>query len=128
MSRIAILGRYLAIAGVVLGLIVWIWAALGGDRGSAMVAFAWCFIAAAAGIVLSIVFTPAERFGDFSPLAMKIAAIGFAIAAIPSAFGGLVLGRSDDELSPFFWIGGAVLAIGILLHGWAVLKRQRDGS
>ena len=128
MSRIAALGRYLAVAGFVLGVAVWTWAALGGDRGSAMVLFAWCFIAAATGIVLAIVFVPAERFGDFSPLGMKIAAIGFAIAAIPTAVGGFLLGRSDEDLSPFFWIGFGTLVIGVLVHGWAVLKRQRDGS
>ncbi|MDH5535342.1 MAG: hypothetical protein OEZ08_07220 [Betaproteobacteria bacterium] len=93
-----------------------------------MFAFAWCFIAGALGIVLAIVFTPAERFGDFSPLGMKIAAIGFAIAAIPTAVGDFLLGRSDEDLSPFFWIGVATLATGILIHGWAVLERQRDGS
>lgn len=128
MSRITVLGKYLAIAGFALGVVVWIWAALGGDRGSAMVAFAWCFIAATVGIVSMIVFAPVGRFGDLPPLGMKIAAIGFAISAIPTAIGSFLLGRSDDELSPIFWIGVAVLAVGMLIHGWSVLKRQRGGS
>ena len=125
MPRISILGRYLAIAGIVLGAIAWTWGAFGDDRESAVFAFAWCFIASVVGIVLAIVFTPAERFGDFSPLGMKIAAIGFAIAAIPSAVGGFLLGRSDEKLDSFFWTGGAILVIGILIHGWSVFRRER---
>jgi hypothetical protein len=128
MLRIANLGRYLAIAGFVLGAIAWIWAAFGGDRESAVLAFAWCFIAAVVGIVLAIVFTPAERFGNISPLGMKIGAIGFAIAAIPTAVGGFLLGRSDEELNSFFWTGGAIFVTGILIQVWSVFKRERGGS
>lgn len=128
MSRIAILGQYLAIAGIVLGAIAWTWAALGGDRESAVFAFAWCFIAGVVGIVLAIVFSPAERFGDLSPLGMKVAAIGFAIAAIPTAVRAFFLARSDEELNSLFWAGGAILIVGILIHGWSVFRRERGGS
>lgn len=122
MNRIALFGRYLVIAGASLGVIAWLWGVLGNHRSTAIAAFVWCFIVVVTGIVLSAVFTPGQRFG------LKIVAVGFAIAAIPSAVGGFLLGWSDSELTVFFWTGGIGICAGILFHGWSVVQARRDGS
>ncbi len=122
MNRIALFGRYLAIVGISLGVIAWLWGVLGSHRSIAIAAFVWCFIMGVAGFVLSVVFTPAQGVG------LKIVAVGFAITAIPSAVGDFLLGWSDSELTVFFWTGGVVMCTGILVHGWSVVQARRDGS
>ena len=108
--------------GAGLALVAWLWGFLGNARAMAISAFVCGFIALVAGIVLSALFQTS------SPLGIKIAAVGFAIAAIPSAIGSFFFGLSDSSLGVFFWPGGVIMLIGILVHWRSVVQGSGEDS
>ena len=122
MPRLYLLGKRLTTVAFVLGAIAWLWAVIADDRTAPTIAFVSCCLVGVIGIVLAVCFMPEEKLPNISWAGMRLAMIGFAVAAIPTIIGAFLFGQSDDEIAPFFWSGFAIVVAGIALHGWYVLK------
>ena len=110
------------VVGFAVAVAAWIFAALGGSRSAATLIFAAGFIAATIGMCTRIALMPRTDGEGRSTLGLRLGAVGFALAAIPVAIGSFFLGIAEEDLVPFFYTGGVVILIGILIS-WISLTR-----
>jgi hypothetical protein len=111
--------------GFTIGIGAWIFGALGHERSVAAQVFAIGFIIAAVGVSGGIISMPkADREGR-STIGVRIAAMGFAIVAIPTAVGAFLLGKSDDDLKLFFYAGFFVMIVGTAIHLSILMRHKR---
>lgn len=118
------LAKTITAAGFVLALLAFAATVLGANREVAIQVFAGGFVLAALGITINILLMPAERFAPISPLGMRVAAVGFGIAAIPTAIGAFFFGKTDDDLAIFFWPGFVLIILGVVLHAWSIITKR----
>jgi hypothetical protein len=111
--------------GFAVGLGAWLFAAFGGNRASATSIFAAGFIAATIGICTRIVGMPKTDDQGRSTFGLRLGAVGFAIAALPVAVGAFFLGMSEESLEPIFYVGVAIILVGIAISWIAVIRGKR---
>lgn len=118
------LAKIITAVGFVLAVLAFASVALGANRSFAIHVFAGGFVLTALGITINILLMPAERFVPVSPIGMKVAAVGFGLAAIPTAIGGFFFGKPDSDLAFFFWPGFALVIVGVILHAWSIVTNR----
>lgn len=118
------LAKTITTVGFVLALLAFASAVLGANRAVAIQVFAGGFVLAALGITINILLMPAERFAPISPIGMRVAAVGFGLAAIPTAIGAFFFGKTDNELAIFFWPGFVLIIVGLVLHAWSIVTKR----
>jgi len=118
------LAKIITVIGFALALLAFASVVMGANRVLATYAFAGGFVLAALGIIINILLFSAERFAPISLIGMKVAAVGFGLAALPTAIGSFFFGRTDSELAIFFWSGFALIIVGVVLHAWSVVTER----